>query len=168
MIADIIILPEPPPMIATVPIYVEMPPPPPLVHIDPCDYGNCAPPCATDAPQAMQYPIDVRGPCAQPGVTCVENLSFNDQGDARVTLEPDGTAMQTADASYGNQQAMDQQQAMQQEQSMDQPPGQPASADRPYYWNHPGLNNPGQSDTRFALIAPPLSNNVPIYAPYPT
>ena len=49
----------------------------------PCASGNCAPSCD------QQTQIDLRGPCADPGMSCVERVSFNDQGDAtRVVLEP--------------------------------------------------------------------------------
>ncbi len=64
---------QPPP-----PVKVIMPPPPP---VDPCDVGHCAPSCDT-------VKIDVKGPCSDPSVPCVQKVVFNADGEAtKVVLE---------------------------------------------------------------------------------
>lgn len=53
------------------------------LHIDPCATGNCEAPCDTISQ------LNVKGPCADPNMPCVERVSFNESGEAtKVVLEP--------------------------------------------------------------------------------
>ena len=63
---------QPPPQQFVAPPPVAAPPP----VVDPCATGHCAPSCETNTP------LDIKGPCGDPGTSCVERISFNEDGVA--------------------------------------------------------------------------------------